>query len=327
MRIRYLFFYFFYCTISLLSPKAVAADSCGYERFGVNVDFRNSRANPSNNDLSDLGSKWLRVEFQTKSDFTAAKNLYKKELQRVNAAGMKSLLIVGYALEAGKPNSTQTDPAAWDKYFDGFFKKLEEIVPLLDAQVDAWQIWNESDMPYNPGYDPGVPANIFGKKLVKAAQIIKKYSTKPIVAAGMGAGLFSYYDNMVKAAGKDWTLIDAAALHPYGQRAPNDFPKIDWGFGNMKSLFDVYLQLGHNKPLWISEIGIRGVSADQQAQYVENVYKLAETYGDRVPKVFWFCWSDGMVSEYGLKDAADKSKKAYERFKSLAKAAKAKACP
>ena len=45
---------------------------------------------------------------------------------------------------------------------------------------------------------------------------------------------------------------------------------------------------------------------------------MAETqYSGRVPVVFWFCWSDGMVPPFGLLDANGNPKPAYQRYQAV----------
>jgi hypothetical protein len=56
-----------------------------------------------------------------------------------------------------------------------------------------------------------------------------------------------------------------------------------------------------------------------QAAYLENVYALArDEYGGRVPIVFWFCWSDGMVHPFGLVTANGDPKPAYHQYRAIA---------
>jgi hypothetical protein len=109
-------------------------------------------------------------------------------------------------------------------------------------------------------------------------------------------------------------FVDAVSVHPYGQRAPDDWPHSGWGFGNMSDLFDRYLAFG--LPLWVTEIGT--VDSSLQAAYLENVYELAESYPGRVDRVFWFCWSDGMVPPFGVVTSGGTPKPAYWSYGAVA---------
>ena len=69
-------------------------------------------------------------------------------------------------------------------------------------------------------------------------------------------------------------------------------------------------------PLWVTEIGT--VDEVRQADYLENVYRLArDGYPDDVERVFWFCWSDGMVPPFGLLRGDGQPKPAYQRYDAM----------
>jgi hypothetical protein len=63
------------------------------------------------------------------------------------------------------------------------------------------------------------------------------------------------------------------------------------------------------------------INTDQQsiqADYLENVYALVrDEYPQRVPIVFWFCWSDGMVFPFGVVDSAGRPKSSYFRYQAI----------
>ena len=111
--------------------------------------------------------------------------------------------------------------------------------------------------------------------------------------------------------------VDYVAVHPYGQRAPDDWPSSSWGFGNMSTLLNNCIAFG--KPLWISEIGDNSGNQAFTSDYLANVYNLITSrYASSVLEVFWFCWSDGMVANFGIVDAAGNPKQQYSRYQSLA---------
>ncbi len=168
---------------------------------------------------------------------------------------------------------------------------------------------------FDPGgaYDPGVPDYHFGTMLAGAADAIRLWSTRPIVAGGLASGNPLYLQGASDAAGGLPT--DAVGIHPYGQRAPDDWPDPSWGFGNMSALFDAYLVFG--QPLWVTEIGT--IDEPLQADYLENVYTLAAgPYAGLVPVVLWFCWSDAMVPPFGVLYADGTPKPSFDRYRAVA---------
>ena len=277
--------------------------------FGINLDPANPAGNPTAQPLKDIGVRWVRIEWKASPGYA----FYDPILAAHRAAGLRVLLLVDYATVGPKPAWNAGD-AAWRSYLSSFVAGVRELAAHYADRVDAWQIWNEPDL-FAPvaGYDPGVPATHFGAMLRDAVSAIRPFSTRPIVTGGLASGDASYLRKARDAAGG--LTVDAIGVHPYGQRAPDNWPYPSWGFGNMSDLFNRYLQFG--LPLWVSEIGTQ--DAPLQPDYLENVYDLArDRYSGRVQVVFWFCWSDGMVRPFGLVDANGNPKPAYYRYKAIA---------
>ena len=56
-------------------------------------------------------------------------------------------------------------------------------------------------------------------------------------------------------------------------------------------------------------------SQDQAAELVHRYYRAMTTrFNDKVKKLLWFCYSDGMVSPFGLVDGAGNRKPAYYAY-------------
>jgi hypothetical protein len=289
-------------TLEVQGPTASAGG-----RFGMNIDPANPAGNPSAVELRAAGVRWARVEYKRGFGFA----YYDSVLADLRAGGIKVMLIVDYASVAGAPGSD--GGAAWNPYIDDFTAGVGLIAQHYGDNVDAWQIWNEPDL-LHPGqpYDPGVPAAKYGRMLRDAGAAISQHSSRPIVTAGLASGNPGYLSQAIAAAGG--LFADYVAVHPYGQREPDGWPRADWGFGNMTDLFDAYLSFG--RPLWVTEIGT--VDAPLGADYLENVYAVAASYGADVLRVFWFCWSDGMVPPFGIRDGAGGQKDAYQRYRDIA---------
>jgi hypothetical protein len=278
--------------------------------FGINLDPANPKGNPSSSEVRAIGARWTRVEY--KSHLGTA--FYDARIAALRSAGLKVLLIVDYASVPGKPSGTGTD-AQWSAYLASFGSGLRTLASHYGNGVDAWQIWNEPDLPPQPGYDVYMPARHFGIMLRDSVSTLRQFSTRPIVTAGLASGDPGYLAQARDAAAG--LTVDAVAVHPYGQRAPDNWPNASWGFGNMSALFDRYLVFG--KPLWVSEIGVNTTDQAFEATYLKNVYDLArDRYAGRVVVVFWFCWSDGMVPPFGILDANQNPKPAYYQYRAIA---------
>jgi hypothetical protein len=281
------------------------------QRFGINIDPANPAGNPTAQQLKLAGVRWVRIEWKSSQGYA----LYDPAIAALRAAKLKVLLLVDYASVPGKPASDAAS-SEWTSYLQTFDSGLDAIAAHYADGVDGWQVWNEPDLPKQPGYDPGVPADQYGKLLLAAVGTIHKHSTRPVITGGLASGNPGYLTQAKQSAGA--LTVDAVAVHPYGQRAPDNWPSASWGFGNMSTLLNAYLAFG--KPIWLSEIGTNDTSsATFQADYLENVYTLAKnSFGAKVPVVLWFCWSDGMVSPYGLLDGSGQPKPAYTRYQSIA---------
>jgi hypothetical protein len=286
----------------------------GSRLWGMNIDpsHAGGRATPAQ--LQDLGSRWVRIEWKYPQGFSH----YDSVLAEYGGAGLKILLIVDYAsMPTIKPSSTAGD-VEWNDYRVAFAAQVDAIAQRHAAHVHAWQIWNEQDLSL-PGtaYDPGVPPHQYAAMLKDAIEKIRRHSTKPIVWGGLASGDPGYVRNVRTSLGGSLPG-DFIAVHPYGQRAPNGWPNPSWGFGNMSALFDAYLAFG--KPLFVSEIGVDTTDEAFAADYLQNVYELVRTsYRERVVTVFWFCWSDAMVTPFGILRSDGSSKPAHARYRMLAR--------
>jgi hypothetical protein len=281
----------------------------GVGLYGMNIDPANPRGNPSAQALKDIGVRWLRIEAKAAPGLA----FYDSVIASYRSTGLKVLLLLDYASVPGKPASNAGD-GEWAAYLGRFVAGVRAVAEHYRENVDAWQIWNEPDL-FNPGsgYDPGVPAHHFGAMLRDAVAAIRPHSGRPIVTGGLASGDPGYLARARDAVGS--LTVDAVAVHPYGQRAPDNWPNPQWGFGNMSDLFDRYLTFG--LPLWVTEIGT--VDESNQAAYLENVYRLAgDEYSTLVPRVFWFCWSDGMVLPFGLTSTTGDPKPAYWQYRAVA---------
>jgi hypothetical protein len=276
----------------------------------MNVDPANPAGRPAPQAIQDVGARWVRIEWKASPGYA----FYDSEIAWYRASGVKVLLLVDYSSVPGKPPSNASD-ATWAEYNARFASGVAAIAARYGNNVDAWQIWNEPDL-FAPGtgYDPGVPAHQFGVMLRDTAAVLRARSSRPIVTGGLASGDPGYLTRARAAIGS--LPVDAVAVHPYGQRAPDNWPNPGWGFGNMSDLFDRYLAFG--LPLWVTEIGT--VDESVQAAYLGNVYELARSarFAGRVTHVFWFCWSDGMVPPFGIVTAGGAPKPAYWQYRAVA---------
>jgi hypothetical protein len=172
------------------------------------------------------------------------------------------------------------------------------------GDLDAVQGGNEADH-ISPSSWTLIPAEL-NALLAEINQAFDPSMT--IVGPGLVSGQPSYLDAV------DLDLVDAIAVHPYGQR-PNseDWSELPGNFGSVAGLLDSYRY--HGKPIWVTEVGVstHQVSEEFQARYCEAMIKALKLRSD-APVVTWFCADDLMVPEFGLYGTENNPKRSAEAF-------------
>ncbi len=291
-------------------PVGNCTDQAKRNRFAMNIDPNNPGGNPSAAQLRALGARWVRIEWKQGVSHSTEQS----QIAAFRSGGIRVMLLVDYASVSTPSPGSSGSSSAWSSYETQYISALSSLVNTYGSGIDAWEIWNEPDLAAQAGYDPHVPPATFGKMLKDASSTVHAKSSAPVVVGGLASGNPNYLTQAKTAAGG--LYADAVGIHPYGQRAPDGWPNSSWGFGNMSSLFSGYLAFG--KPLWLTEIGTTDTT--NQAQYLKNVYNLAASYGSQVPEVFWFCWSDAMVSPFGVVDSSGGHKASFGAYQSVAPA-------
>jgi hypothetical protein len=294
--------------------------------FGLNIDPNNIKGNPNPAELSQLGVEIVRYTYADSSGGdqldSGKARFYQQKIQAYQQAGIRSLVILDYQTYPNKPGHNAGD-GEWDGYIDRFARRCGQIAQLLASWRPAFQIWNEPDHPPKAGYEPTLREAVFGRMMRRAYQAIKAVDTNLfVVGGGLAAGNPSWLEQVIQSVGGDLSA-DAIAFHPYGQRPHREWPKPNWGFGYVGDLLNNYYRAGGNRPLWITEMGVKeeDLSQDQEqaAEFLRRYYRLITNYySNKVQQVIWFCYSDGMVSSFGLLDGAGRRKPAYNAYREVA---------
>lgn len=289
---------------------------------GLNIDPNNPHGNPSPQELKDLGVEIVRFSYidegTTLTPDPNRINFYLPKIKSYSDVGIKSLIIVAYQACGNKPAYSAPDQE-WAQYTNLFATRTGHLAAYFDAFSPAYQIWNEPDLPPQPGYEPGLKPNIYGSILYRTRETIKAFSTDTtVVGAGLCAGKPEYWSEVVKSQ-PDRALIDVNAMHPYGQRPEPNWPDPSWGFGYVGDLINRYREVFAG-PWWITESGNDTLSEDMKAQYLSKMYSTIKTkFAGKVDELIWFCYSDGMVNPFGLIDEESNRKSAYEAYRKLPK--------
>lgn len=278
-----------------------------FGNLGINLDPKNPAGRPAIADLSRFG--WIRVV--ARRDAAVA-----DYVAQARDAGIRVLAVMARESfpDGDLDEATLTDVAR------AYAKQYEP---------DAWQLANEPDAGWNPAAGdeensaavrgPGHPSSwcmdppdFAGMVKTCAAAIRSVRPTATIITAGLTSGSPEYLARCGKLP------VDGVAVHPYGQRpepSREAWENLPGNFGFVGNLLGSYGIFG--LPLWVTEVGVSTTEASRslQARYCEAMMSLLRDRPD-VSAGFWFCYSDGMVPEFGLLDKNGGKKPAFNRFPS-----------
>jgi hypothetical protein len=295
---------------------------------GINIDPTNAKGIPSVGQLQEVSARWVRFVLKVSGESVEAleaafrRDIYREYISTLAAAGIRIMLVINNETVPTWPvDNMDANAPEWAAYLARYEERCRSIARHYAGQVAAYQIWNEPDYAApHPGYNPVLAPAVFGQMLKRAYTAIKEADPQAqVITAGLVSGNPVWLE-WVKAATGNRIFADAVSVHPYGQRPENDWPWSGWGFGTLKGLLTEYYKRTQPIPLWISELGTSDVNV--QGQFPERAYdSLNRNFGAKVPVAFWFCWSDGMVPPFGLRDDAGNIKGAFDSYRKYAQVA------
>lgn len=298
--------------------------------YGINVAADGA---PGGAAVRDLGATWARIELVDHSTGAALSDEARSRLDGAiadyHAHGIRLLLIVDYSSYGGYPGFYECGVGGdWDGWRAGFLARTQWVAQTYGDAIDAWEVWNEEDHPVLPcggtGYNPGVPASVFGPFLRDTHGAIRTGSKTPIVMGGLDSGQVSYLTEARDAAGGLWA--DGVAIHPYGvvpsaDWCPDPGEDLNCEWGSFASKIDEYYAAA-GVPIWLTELGLRSTDTQHQANYVEAAYVALAARADKVATGFYFCYTDAMVPPFGLTyDDGSPKPGAFVRYQQIAGAA------
>jgi len=298
---------------------------------GVNINPDVAHANPIRSDVL-RGLDWVRWPFKAADKGRSIGDSFTEydEIVRGYAAkGVGSLVILNQQTVLGKD-------APW-KQGDDWNRYARQLAAAAHAIADhysdlgeeiAYEIWNEGDNPRTPHVSVYVPPESFAVLLDKTAAAIRSSAPQAkIVLGGLSTGPSdaAHYVKQVQGELGGRLPVDAIGIHPYG-RWPLKQPFLDWGFGSIDEVLDIFRQELPAYPLWITEIGIPGrkkplpeETLPAVANYMVDLYRLvADKHVGWVEAIIWYAWADTMENA-GIVDANGRAKsalfKAFQRIR------------
>ncbi|MGH2836809.1 MAG: cellulase family glycosylhydrolase [Thermoleophilaceae bacterium] len=285
--------------------------------------------------ISDLGAKWVRLEFrwnegEPRRDFHDNGTLRKwdRAVETADAAGARIVAVVhsapSWASGAGDAYGTPSDP----RDFAAFMRFLAD---RYRGQVAAWEIWNEPNA--TRFWPTGPNAAEYVDLLRPAHAAVKESDPNALVVFG-GTSYNDYeYVERAYAAGAQGHF-DVMAVHPYSdQWSPDQV----WHSGGRQVVktFTAYREVrksmlanGDDKPIWFTEFGwstttgTAGVTQVEQAEYLARALCIVE-HDPYVQVALWYNlrnnhWNDDAdqwETQLGLMKTTFERKPAYTAFK------------
>lgn len=162
-------------------------------------------------------------------------------LDEVRDAGMRVLFV-------NDMDVLGADPAHWEENW-------ESVHTRYRGRYHYAQHANEADQPGSPSSWHLTPA-MYSLML----RTLRPRTSVPLIMAGLVSGDPNWLARLDPGTLK---LVDALAVHPYGQRPTPDWPTPSWGFGVMGELCGRYqgisVSLGGPDALWVTEVGFSSV--------------------------------------------------------------------
>ena len=285
------------------TPRTIPVDIAGTCHAGDPV------SEGENALMDELGIDWVRNDFYWHEiESKKGKWCFEKYDRMVNDnrnSGRKILATLGFDVGWIHKNGKRKDVIHKDHLPD-FLEYVEQVVTRYKGQVDAWEIWNEPNVPIR--FWNGTPKEFYA--LVKAtAEKIRACDPDAVIVGGV---FFLVPDNFIRNMWKSGAMdnLDALSMHPYGVN-PRATLRIYEKFETLVR------KLGFTGEIWITEIGypLAGfypsrVSAEKFPDYIIQTITGLAAKGART--IFWY-----QLTESYTKDETPKTLNS-EKFFGLA---------
>jgi hypothetical protein len=275
-------------SVSYPAQAAIPADIAGTVHAGDPVI-------PAENALmDDLGIVWVRNDFywdqvepkQGEWNFSR----YDKMVEENKKSGRKILAILSFDNNWLYKNGRRRDYIS-PKNLPLYINYVETVVTRYKGKVDAWEIWNEPNVPIR--FWNG-PAKDFFALSKAAAQKIKEVDPNAYVVAG---AFFRSPSLFIKGMWKAGAMenVDALSLHPYSG-TPNSMIRLYASFERLVR------RLGFSGEIWVTEIGypVAGyypmtIKERMLGDYIIKTFCLLAAKGART--IFWYQLSESYIKE------------------------------
>jgi polysaccharide biosynthesis protein PslG len=292
---------------------------------------------PTRAAITDLGARWVRIEFRWNEAEPSSKGSYDQNViarydqavETARAAGAQVLVFVNGAPRwASGSRIPMTRPQNAGDYADF----LRYVAARYAGRVSAWEVWNEENT--QRFWSSGPNAAQYTQLLKAAYPAVKAADPGALVVfGGVSQNDYAFIEGAYQAGAKG--SFDVMAVHPYP--GPNP-PEAVWytgarvapnAFTGFREVRTTMLAQADDKPLWLTEFGWStttteawGVTPTQQADYLTRAYHLLENY-PYITQAYWYnlrnnFWdndADTWETQLGLTRTDFAHKPSYDAFK------------
>jgi hypothetical protein len=290
--------------------------------------------------LSDLGVSWTRITVSWRDAEPSKGSLSSTYLSKldnsVSQARSRGVQVLFDVYKAPQWASGQSDEAYPPQNSADFASFLTRLAQHYQGQAAAYEIWNEENIGRFWGYN--VNPGAYAEMLKLAYPAVKAGDgNATVLFGGMSTNDWQYLESVYAAAPDIGHYFDVMATHPYDPPHSPDLVSFDSGrisknsFAGYRSVHDVMLGHGDDKPIWLTELGWAttsqpgwGVSAQQQADYTKLAYQCMQQ--DPYVQVgilyelrnnYWGNDADNWEDQLGLVTTNWSHKPAYDAFRSV----------
>lgn len=247
---------------------------------------------------------WRMLEPNKSGTFDAwGLSVVDNAIRQAQSRGLRPLVTLWMAPQWANGSTDERVPPTSSTGLNGLKSVTKRLAARYAGVVDAWEVWNEpNDTNFMRGADP----KVYAKVLTYAYSGFKSGSAATPVVFGGPSYVDDEWVRTALAAGARGKY-DVMSVHPY-QGVADEAPDLPdngtkWRMNHLPALISAMAAYGDGaKPIWFTEFGWRvaqtsttaanwerGVTATQQADYLNRTIQLVRSKYPQVARIYWYC--------------------------------------
>ena len=279
----------------------------------INVHFTANRGDPTIK--LDLSAKagfamwrcsvpWTSVE--TSRGKFAMPDSVEQVMQKTESLGMEPLILLAYGNDVLYGLSDPTKPG----WLEAYANYCKYVASYFGDRVTYYEIWNEWNHTTMGKTDPNRrDGRYYAMALAAASEAIKSVNPNAVIIGGAMAGHSEdwmvdmlNYDGNGDGKSDAMEAMDGFSFHSYATDWKTCFYSFtEYNYArDFQEVLEVLNRYGDasSKEIWMTETGWStcigpGVTEEEQAAYLVQLYTWALTVPDQVDRIFWYDFMNG----------------------------------